>query len=374
MALTGTLRDFSAADIFQLIGQQAKSGVLHLRSAKGEEVHISFHLGSVVGAEHVSRSKRDLLGSMLLRARLITEEELSAALDGQRRTLRRLGDLLVEQGAISREELREMTQLQVTETLYALFQWKAGVYEFEAREVTWDEDAVTPLRSEAVLMEGYRIVDEWPLVRKKIGSPKNTFKILRPLPNPTEERGATDEASFADLLAEDDDPYDRSERRVMELVAPGRSVDELVDLSRLGAFETWKALANLVEKGHLLQITPSQAELEDRGSSRRWEALARYVPVAPYGALCLLLVGTAAWGLQARGKREDRSSPWAASMKVAAEEKARFAASVYGLLYGEAPSSWEELVEAGLLETSDLDWLRQKSDPLRVVVEPSGGN
>lgn len=355
MALTGTLRDFSAADIFQLIGQQAKSGVLHLRSAKGEEVHISFHLGSVVGAEHVSRSRRDLLGSMLVRAQLITEEQLSAALEGQKRTLRRLGDVLVGEGAISRDELREMTQLQITETLYALFQWKAGVYEFEAKEVSWDEDAITPLRSEAVLMEGYRIVDEWPLVRKKIGSPKNTFKILRPLPDSAASAPA-DESSFADLLSDDDDPYDRAERRVMELVEPGRSVDELVDLSRLGAFETWKALASLVEQGHLLQITPSQADLEERGRrSPRLEALARHLPAVVYGALGLLLVGAAAWGLQGRGARVQGASPWAATKDAAAQEQAGFARSVDGLLRAsEAP--------------------RQKSQAPRVVVEPSGDN
>ena len=32
MALQGTLKDFGIAEILQLIGQQAKSGVLHLKS------------------------------------------------------------------------------------------------------------------------------------------------------------------------------------------------------------------------------------------------------------------------------------------------------------------------------------------------------
>lgn len=371
MALTGTLRDFSAADIFQLIGQQAKSGVLHLRSGKGEEVHISFHQGSVVGAEHVSRSRKDLLGSMLVRARLITEEELSTALEEQRRSLRRLGDVLVEQGAITRDDLREMTQLQVTETLYGLFQWKAGTYEFEAKEVSWDKDSITPLRSEAVLMEGYRIVDEWPLVRRKIGSPRSTFQILRELPPPSAPAEA-DETSFADLMDDDGDAYDASERRVMGLVEPGRTVEELVDLSRLGAFETWKALANLVERGHLLQITPSEADLATSTRASRFAGWKGHLATAALAAVALLLVAAAGWGVQRRQARGEVPGPWDASKEAAAKDKARFAAAVYELLRGGPPESPEALVEAGLLAPEDLHWLRQKSDPPHVVIEPGG--
>ena len=41
MALEGTLRDFSLADIFQLIGLQRKTGVLTLRS-KEDTVTVTF--------------------------------------------------------------------------------------------------------------------------------------------------------------------------------------------------------------------------------------------------------------------------------------------------------------------------------------------
>jgi hypothetical protein len=47
MALQGTLKDFSIADIFQLIGQQGKSGSLIIVSDE-KETHIVFDKGSVV--------------------------------------------------------------------------------------------------------------------------------------------------------------------------------------------------------------------------------------------------------------------------------------------------------------------------------------
>jgi hypothetical protein len=53
MALEGTLRDFSLADIFQLIGLQRKTGVLTLRGTE-DVVIISFQEGRVVGSESVN--------------------------------------------------------------------------------------------------------------------------------------------------------------------------------------------------------------------------------------------------------------------------------------------------------------------------------
>lgn len=166
MALKGTLKDFGIADIFQLIGQQGKTGVLHLVEGD-QEVHVSFKDGNVVRAESSTRKKKELLGDMLVRAGLITERQLQEALEEQKRTLKRLGDILVAAGATSRESLKEMAQLQTTETLYRLFFWKNGTYAFEVAEVDFDPETLTPVRSESVLMEGFRRVDEWPLIRKK---------------------------------------------------------------------------------------------------------------------------------------------------------------------------------------------------------------
>ena len=107
MALKGTLKDFGIADILQLIGQQQKTGVLHLTS-KDQEVHIGFRDGNIVKAESSTRKKKHLIGSMLVRAEVITEQQLQEALETQKRTLKRLGDVLVASGAITQERFRRM--------------------------------------------------------------------------------------------------------------------------------------------------------------------------------------------------------------------------------------------------------------------------
>ena len=74
---------------------------------------------------------KEKLGNLLLRAELITESQLTTALDTQRRTLRRLGDIIVEMRMVSQKNMRDVVALQTTETVYKLFHWKAGTYEFE---------------------------------------------------------------------------------------------------------------------------------------------------------------------------------------------------------------------------------------------------
>ena len=72
MALKGTLKDFSLADIFQLIGIQHKTGVLTLKNDK-EVVTVSFVEGNVVSADALHRRLEDRIGTVLVKSGRITE-------------------------------------------------------------------------------------------------------------------------------------------------------------------------------------------------------------------------------------------------------------------------------------------------------------
>ena len=82
MALEGTLRDFSLADIFQLIGLQRKTGVLTLRT-KDDTVTVTFLDGKVVGADSLNHRLENRLGSVLIKSAIITpEQRLASRHDG----------------------------------------------------------------------------------------------------------------------------------------------------------------------------------------------------------------------------------------------------------------------------------------------------
>jgi hypothetical protein len=394
VALKGTLKDFGIAEILQLIGQQAKSGVLHLES-RDDVIHIAMADGSVVRAETAGRKAREKLGMLLVRADLISKQQLDHALDLQKRTLRRLGDILVELEYLTVAQLREMTALQTTETVYKLFHWKSGTYAFEAGDVEWDPETVTPVRAESVLMEGFRQVDEWPLVRKRITSPLMTFERIRTPEPEAAPRGSVEqdvEAAF-DALASgarhaEDQESDRAdlalgrvERRAFDLVMPGRTVERIIDLSRFGEFETCKALQNLVNLGYLRALEPTRSRSGAVGAyARDLRTLTRtwLVRGATTGLIAVTLAGLALW-VDQRGIAIGESGG-AATLhdNVAPRYLARYqlarlrgALDVYRVEQGQYPERLDELVEVGLVSGRDLrhPW----SQPYHYRRRPDGG-
>ncbi len=373
MALKGTLKDFGIADILQLIGHQTKTGVLHL-VAKDEEVHVAFSNGSIVRADSASRKQRDRLGEMLVHAGILTRDQLDEALEIQKRTLQRLGDLLVGKHFVAVEQLKEMVQLQVSETIYRLFGWKSGTYEFEQGAVEFDPAMVTPLRSESVLMEGFRRVDEWPKIRAVIGSPAMTFVRLAELPPEVAKApgGGKDDvdvdidAAFGEEKRAGKGEFStlgRNEARVFALAEPGRTVQEIIDRSRLGEFETCKALCNLVGGGKLQAIAPARAARGERlgplGRSLReriGSGLTRLGMTAVVGAAVLGL----SYLLDAQQVAESSGEAPFADRTIAHVvgdgqlARIHVALAVHRLEQGRYPDRLEELQTEGLLTARDL--------------------
>ena len=79
MALAGTLKDFGLPDIFQLIGLQKKTGILHLKNAS-ESATLTFDQGNVVDAESSLQRNSDRIGIVLVNQGSISKEQLEEAL------------------------------------------------------------------------------------------------------------------------------------------------------------------------------------------------------------------------------------------------------------------------------------------------------
>jgi hypothetical protein len=368
MALKGTLKDFGIADIFQLISHQSKTGVLHLHS-KDQEVRISFVNGDVVRAESTTRHEKDLLGAMLVRAEVLSEAQLEQALEIQKRTLKRLGNILVERGFITQDDLRQFTLLQTTETVYKLFNWETGTYAFEAEDVVYDKETVDPIRSENVLMEGFRMVDEWPMVRKKITSYDMTFIKAKELPGGSAPGSDVDEIDSAL-----DDMFDggesspkkvkgvgANEQKVHGLVQEDRTVQKLIDLSRLGEFETCKALYGLLVQGFIKVGAIQKDKVAEKPGKRvRSFPIGRILIQAGMyvfivGLLFVLYRTVDVYSLFEGGENRDFQNPVARELVGKSHMKRLQAAlEVFRLENGHYPEKLEELLNTGLLTEAQL--------------------
>src|SRR5882724_8341788 len=250
MALEGTLKDFSLADIFQLIGLQRKTGVLTLRS-KDDTVTVTFLDGKVVGADSLSHRLENRLGHVLIRSELLTQDQLNRALEVQKETLQRLGFILVHYGIISIDSLKQAIQLQILQLVFRLFRWKDGDYHFsQETTIEYDRDYVVPVSAESILMEGARMIDEWPIIEKRIRSYDMVFRKKL-----TDQEIVVVGAEDADEIDFDASParrrkplisdkirISREEKAIYDMVDGTMSVRDVLEMSKLSEFDTAKAM------------------------------------------------------------------------------------------------------------------------------------
>jgi hypothetical protein len=270
MALEGTLKDFSLADIFQLIGLQRKTGVLTLR-ANDDTVTVTFLDGKVVGADSLSHRLENRLGHVLIRGELLTQDQLNRALEIQKETLQRLGFILVHYGIISVDALKQALQLQIMQIIFRLFRWKDGEYHFsQETTIEYDRDYVVPVSAESILMEGARMIDEWPIIEKRIRSYDMVFrKKLTDQEIVVVGAGEADEIDFdasdststrrRRSIISDKIRISREEKTVYDMVDGTMSVRDVMEMSKLSEFDSAKALYELLTRDLIEEVRGSAA-------------------------------------------------------------------------------------------------------------------
>src|SRR5436853_2082888 len=302
MALEGTLKDFSLADIFQLIGLQRKTGVLTLRG-KDDTVTVTFLDGKVVAADSLNRRLETRLGSVLMKSGLLTQDQLNRALDIQKETLQRLGYVMTHYGIISADSLKQAIQLQILQIVYRLFRWKDGDYHFsQETTIEYDRDNVVPITAESILMEGARMIDEWPIIEKRIRSYDMVFRKKL-----TDQEIVVVGADEADEVEFDADPVPSRRRKALggekirisdeekaiyDLVDGTVTVGDIVEVSRFSEFDTAKALYELLTRDLIEEVKGrgAAAVLEQATPLDETEVAETPVPLPLVAVLALVAI------------------------------------------------------------------------------------
>src|SRR5438876_1295509 len=231
MAIKGSLKEASLPDVLQLLALGQKTGCLSIadRSNFG---YIYFEKGRICYASIVNR--RDRLGDILVKHNRITQEQLTAAVHRQTKEHgKKLGEILVAMAVISQADLERYMRVQIEESVYYLFTWTQGTFNFEADVRPERQDFLVSINPESLLLEGARRVDEWGLIEKKIPSFDLIFLLDK-------DRLAISEAALTD-----------TQQRMLPLLDGSRDVHHVIEDSGLGEFEVGKALYGLVTAGFL---------------------------------------------------------------------------------------------------------------------------
>jgi len=250
MSLEGVLSDFGVGEIFQLIGQQRKTGALEVR---GEErvVEVSFVEGQVLRARPLD-SRGDSLGAFLLRTGLISDSELGDVRSEQEETTESLEDVLIRQQRAKKEDLEVIAQLLTEETIFELFLWGEGRFAFRAEDRIEGRLGDRLRGAEGVLLDALRMKDEWSQIEGVLpdfgGVP---FPIVG-LDGFTSSRATMESSSGlqgADL------------ERLFMLTDGRLTVRRVIDLSRLGTFNGARAIVALVSQRLIrIELKPAAGE------------------------------------------------------------------------------------------------------------------
>jgi len=353
VGLEGTLRVFSLTDIFQMLGLQRKTGVL---TVEGEDdtITISFLGGQVVAAESEARRLENRLGNLLQRAGYVSQEQLDHVLVMQKETQQRMGFLLVRERLVDPQELREALRLQISRIVYSAFRWTDGKFRFSQEGmVDYDADHMAPVSTDTILMEAAQMVDEWPLLEKKIGSLASIYrraqgveglKLVHNQKNPPEGTLSVTKA----------------EAETWRWTDGERSIGEVMERAFLSDFEVLKGTADLLAR-HLIEagavvrpIQPAAAPAARRPAiSPRAIVLWLVVAALAAGAVYLMPRNPANLGFRRAGAVEEGAELRKAvslNRAVSIERAVR----IYYDASGRYPRSLEDLVVAGILDEDAL--------------------
>lgn len=183
MPLEGNIRDFALSDFLYVVDRGYKTGRLHLSHAD-EQVDLFFDRGKLILA---ARKPEDQKGELLVRLGKLTLDQLVAVrakLKGNSGG-QNLTQLLIADNIILHDDLQGALLIHVEESVYGLFGWPEGEFQFE-QNLGPDREAPVmpvPVPVENLIMEGVRRIDEWGRIKDRI---PNTDMIVRFVEQPGE--------------------------------------------------------------------------------------------------------------------------------------------------------------------------------------------
>jgi hypothetical protein len=208
---TGDLAQEPLPEVLRTIHFYRVPGVLTLESgAVTKKVYLLG--GNIIFATSTDRSES--LGEYLRNAALISSGELKASIG--RRDLeegRRHGELLVEMGILTEEQLRQIVTEQVKALLYAAFSWEQGTVTFEIGRFRTDEIIRLDLPTPQAVLDGIRRMSDPRRCVSRLGP---SWTIFERAEQPPEMREVTFTPAETALLARVD-----GQRSLRDLITMG---------------------------------------------------------------------------------------------------------------------------------------------------------
>ncbi|HXX80905.1 MAG TPA: DUF4388 domain-containing protein [Thermodesulfovibrionales bacterium] len=232
MPFRGNLRDYSLPRILMELNRDRETGTLSLTTTHFTK-KIYVREGNVIFAS--STFEDDRLGEMLIKAGKITMEQYDKSVELLKSTGKRQGAILVELGYITPKDLFWGVKYQVKEIIYSLFQLDEGEYEF-VENIPPNEVITLKISTNNLIYEGVNKINNLTRIRRDMPDAHTVFTL--------------NEDTSGIFRGIDLNPQDA---RILSLVDGARSINQVIELSRMNSFDVMRTLYVLWSTGFIIQ-------------------------------------------------------------------------------------------------------------------------
>jgi len=343
MALQGTLQDFGALEIFQLIALQQKTGTLEIHN-RDQVRQFVFDNGLLIAVHPIQLEQDSLLVRFLLELEYIEKDEIPGWINANTHQPVNIIDLVTKMTKISDEEMVVAYDIYIQTILDEILHWPKGRFHFNSGQIGIPSKQVGPWKIEGLLMESMRRLDE-----------------LADLKAAEMPQGMVPRSSGAEITASDSN---RVYRAVHALVDGSRSVHDIITQSTLAGFDICQAL-RVMRDQNIVEMT----EWIPAGvwADRLWKKRS-LMKVVSYSLLTVITLGIVTFGTNFYFRHF--RAPWETGLQFSflTEECEASRASyniatvleTYRVMNHHYPADYDALIENGLLSEKQAEIYRSK--------------
>jgi hypothetical protein len=178
VGISGNLKTMQLSELLQWLALGQNTGTL-LIDGNVNKKRLYFLNGRINFTS--SSDRRDYLGQFLVSQGYITEDELKKAMEVQEESNVLLGRILLMINAISETDLLSLMRRKAEESIYDVFLWEDGTFEFVEGELPDQKMVALSLDLTSIILEGLHRYDEWKRIRDRVPDAGVIPMITHPL-------------------------------------------------------------------------------------------------------------------------------------------------------------------------------------------------
>jgi hypothetical protein len=178
MAIQSSINELGLFDLFQVLYHNQKTGHLIITdSLKGKGADIVFMEGFVCFASVYDKAPKSI--GVVLEEWGVLDEVSAVSIEEKWGKYKSPLDCLAGEGISSRNYLESFFSARVKEFVYDILKWENGDCRFIEEEIDEKREVFVMLKTESLILEGARRIDEWSNIESKVPSRHTVFKFCK---------------------------------------------------------------------------------------------------------------------------------------------------------------------------------------------------